>query len=271
MKRRDFITAAATVAATTGFLGNTFAQEGRQRREGRPRPEANRRAFIEWRVMYTKDAAARDSLVNEMDEILLPIRKELGFEKTGIFTLNIDMHNDSPQPKYENAVFILTSSSSMQAFVNLDRKTIAKWPKDAFRDQLENEDTDCSLLYAFADCPDIEVPTLSPERILQYRHYWSPNIERNQAKLKMFDIRGELKLFREVGIAPVFFGETLFGQMMPNIAYMASFENDAARKKGWEAFVNHDEWNKMKNEEEFKNTATRIVNLFLKPSPKSEI
>ncbi|MCF0234570.1 MAG: NIPSNAP family protein, partial [Thermoguttaceae bacterium] len=132
-------------------------------------------------------------------------------------------------------------------------------------------DEEIVVLRSFPTQPKITVPTKSDERVIQLRTYNSPNYERNAAKEKMFDVRGELDLFRRCQMAPVFFGRALFGSMAPNVTYMLSFPNDDIRKKGWGEFGGSAEWKEMSGEEEFKNTATRIRNLFLKPSEKSQI
>ena len=44
---------------------------------------------------------------------------------------------------------------------------------------------------------------------------------------------------------PVFFGETIVGQRMPNLTYMVGYEDLAAREKIWSTFVSHPEWKKM--------------------------
>ena len=60
----------------------------------------------------------------------------------------------------------------------------------------------------------------------------------------MFD-EGEIDLFRKVGMTPVFFGETIAGQRMPNLTYMVGYDDLAAREKTWSTFVSHPEWKKM--------------------------
>ena len=47
---------------------------------------------------------------------------------------------------------------------------------------------------------------------------------------------GEAAIFQRLGMAPVFFGETLVGRNLPSLTYMLSFESLAARDKLWGAF-----------------------------------
>ena len=48
----------------------------------------------------------------------------------------------------------------------------------------------------------------------------SPSEKTGQKKIEMFNTGGELALFREVGMDPVFFGEALLGTRVPNLTYM---------------------------------------------------
>jgi len=115
------------------------------------------------------------------------------------------------------------------------------------------------------------VPTLDANRIVQIRFYNSYNIERNAKKIDMFDIGGELELFRKCNMMPVFFGETLAGRMMPNLTYMLGFKNPDEKEAAWKKFGESDEWKALSGDPQYKNTANKIVNFVLKPSAKSQI
>lgn len=269
MKRRDFLTAGAAVVGA-GFLQKENAVQANE-------TPAELRELIEVRILYAQSEDAKKRLLDRCGKILIPAHRQLGFRKTGILSLDRSLHADdkSLDPIYENAVFLITSAPNfekLEAFHELlhtvtdaDRR-IQTYAENALYSEMES-----SLLRAFPHCPVLEVPTLSPNRILQFRRYFSPSCNRNRAKRSMFDVRGELDLFRRCGMAPVFFGEMLYGPVMPNVSYMLSFEDDEARQTGWQKFKTSDEWNTMKVEPEFKETATRIRNLFLRPTPESEI
>ena len=66
-------------------------------------------------------------------------------------------------------------------------------------------------------------------------------------KIEMFNDAGEIKIFRRVGLNPVFFGETLVGRNMPNLTYMVAFDDMAAREKAWNAFRVDPEWVKLRS------------------------
>lgn len=263
MQRRDFLTA-ATAAGLAAVLPTADAQAA---------DAASERRYILLETYFTQNADKRDALVAKFDAILIPERNKLGFDKVGVFTLNADLNKgDRGAEPFANAVFVVSEAATLDALATLQDRSVAEG-SNAFNtsDDLDFVDQEVSALLAFPTQPQITVPFTNEGRVLQLRTYNSPNFERNFAKEKMFDVRGELDLFRRCGMAPVFFGRTLFGSMAPNIAYMLSFPNDEARREGWSKFVNSDEWKEMSGEKEFARTATRIRNLFLTPSAKSQI
>ena len=46
----------------------------------------------------------------------------------------------------------------------------------------------------------------------------------------------------DTGLRPVFFGETLFGRLMPNLTYMLAFKDMADRDKNWDTFRTSAQW-----------------------------
>ncbi len=267
MKRRDFFTAAVGTAAASTLINNELSALD----------TAAVREFIEIRTLWTADEGVKDRLIDCLEDLLLPNKNLFGVKNIGIFTINQDLHADDKNYdlKYNSAVFVISAAKSIQTYLTLHDKLQDQIPLEKRFQRFKKDalyiDMDNSLLYAFPNCPTLEIPNRSKDRVVQYRCYFSPSIDRNRSKRNMFDVRGETALFRRCGMAPVFFGETFYGNMMPNISYMLSFENDEKRRDGWKKFVTSDEWKKMSHEEEFKDTAIRIRNLFLKPSPNSEI
>ena len=72
---------------------------------------------------------------------------------------------------------------------------------------------------------------------------------------------------------PVFFGETIIGDRMPNLVYMLSFENLAAREKLWQAFGADPEWQKLRSQPGNADAeiVSNIGNAILRPLPFSDI
>lgn len=131
-----------------------------------------------------------------------------------------------------------------------------------------------SLLRAFDSMPSIAVPPAGsrPPRIFELRTYESNNGNAAQLKIRMFN-EGEAAIFQRLGMAPVFFGETLVGRNLPNLTYMLSFESMAARDKLWGAFGADAEWQKLRAQPAYSDAAivSNISNAILRPLDFSPI
>lgn len=132
-----------------------------------------------------------------------------------------------------------------------------------------------SLLRAFETTPTIEVPPTDakrPPRVFELRVYESNNHTSVRRKMKMFD-DGEIAIFRKTGLLPVFFGETIFGRNMPNLAYMVAFDDLAARERNWRTFGGHPEWQKLRATPGLSDAevVSNISNAILRPLPFSPI
>ncbi len=106
-----------------------------------------------------------------------------------------------------------------------------------------------SLLQAMDYSPEIPVPAKPPgnRRIFELRTYHSPTAR--QSKLLHERFSGpEIRIFQRVGVHPVFYTETVFGTMRPNLTYLIPFDNLAAREKAWNAFSADPEWIKVRKE-----------------------
>lgn len=131
-----------------------------------------------------------------------------------------------------------------------------------------------SLLRAFDCMPALAVPPAGQRapRIFELRTYESNNAKAAQRKIRMFN-EGEAAIFKRLGMAPVFFGETLVGRNLPNLTYMLSFESLAARDKLWSAFGADPEWQKLRAQPGYADAeiVSNISNAILRPLDFSPI
>ena len=70
---------------------------------------------------------------------------------------------------------------------------------------------DSELLHAFEGMPQVEAPESAEAgdpRIFELRTYESHNQIKADRKIEMFN-KGEIRIFRETNLTPVFFGKTL--------------------------------------------------------------
>ena len=273
MERRDFLmTACATGAMAAAATGTAMAQPNAGGRSNR--------AFLEFREYHCKTAEKKQQWIKILDNAMIPALNRLEITPVGIFETGAELNPDDRN--YDKAndlkVFLLCQYNMRQLLTAtsnlLDDKTFMADAGDIFSAPMNEpvyETCESALMYGFPNCPRIEVPTLDADRVIQIRFYKSYNIERNARKIEMFDPDGELALFRKCGMDPVFFGETLAGRMMPNLTYMLSFKNTDAQKEAWGQFVASPEWDALKSNPKYKDTANKIVNIILKPSPKSQV
>lgn len=106
-----------------------------------------------------------------------------------------------------------------------------------------------SLLVATPYSPEITVaekPAAAP-RIFELRSYHSPTARQAKALHERF-AGPEIKIFHRVGVHPLFYSSTVFGQNRPNLTYLIPFDSLAAREKAWNAFGADEEWLKVRKE-----------------------
>ncbi|MEI6646792.1 MAG: NIPSNAP family protein [bacterium] len=238
---------------------------------------AAEREWIDLRRYACASVEQRDTLMALFDQALIPALNRQGVKKVGIFwtdgTLNKGMTN------LNTTVFVVAAMADFQKAVCLERQLLADatYMKDAealFTAPVKKPMYDsCSsdLLQAFATCPSVEQVSTSPERVFQLRIYNSYTPERNAKKISMFEAGGEIGVFRACGMPPVFFGEALAGQYLPNLTYLLAFDNDAAKDACWKKFMGHPSWLALKADKQYKDTATKIQNFVLKPSKGSQL
>jgi hypothetical protein len=126
-----------------------------------------------------------------------------------------------------------------------------------------------SLLKTFDGMPQ---PLLSapsdqhPPRYFELRRYESQTEVTLVRKVKMFN-SGEIGIFQRLGMRPVFFGETLVGERMPNLYYMLSFDNWEARDELWKKFGSDPEWKKLSSPPDVHDAriVSNISNAILRP------
>jgi hypothetical protein len=280
MKRREFLAAgsAGLAALTTATALNAeetplLAQASRPSPWRMPRAASRPQEFVEVRKYTVKDADKRAKFIEILDKALIPALNRQGLKPAGVF-----VPRDSEE-KYAQNVFVVIPHKTTATFVNVNAKLVADsvYRKDAapiFETTSKDPvytDYETFLLHSFPSIPVLEAPQLGPDRVFNLSLYRSFNIERNVAKIKMFDQGGELPLFREVGLNPVFFGNIVAGNRMPALMYMVGTPSLEKHGELWRAFGAHPKWAAMKDLPEYADTATEIDRVVLTPPPGSQI
>lgn len=126
-----------------------------------------------------------------------------------------------------------------------------------------------SLLKTFDGMPQPLLSAASdqhPPRYFELRRYESQTEVTLARKVKMFN-SGEIGIFQRLGMRPVFFGETLVGERMPNLYYMLSFDSWEAREELWKKFGSDPEWKKLSSPAALHDDriVSNISNAILRP------
>jgi hypothetical protein len=229
------------------------------------------RQYLELQKYTLGNEAQRDGLHAFLRDAALPAVNRLGIKPVGVFedpqalsTLYVLL----PHPTAASALELRQRLASDSEFLSKGGAFIGAPKASQPFDELESW-----LMLAFKGMPKVETPVTNPGRIFQLRIYESPSFETGQKKIEMFNDAGELRIFREVGLAPVFFGEALYGSKMPNLTYLLGFESAAAQKEAWGRFGKHPDWQKLRVMPEYAdNRILRgIINIGLTPTSYSQI
>jgi hypothetical protein len=202
-----------------------------------------------------------------------PVLKRSGVSQLGFFGSVIA--DESP------FILALASFSSLAAMeaarekASADKDYVQAFQAYNASPSLGFERMESSLLRCFEGMPQVDPPPTDGEhapRVFELRMYESNNSSTLARKIKMFN-EGEIGIFKRLGMLPVFYGETLIGARMPNLVYMLSFDNLAAREKLWQAFGADPEWQKLRVQPGFNDAenVSNISNSILRPLPFSDI
>ncbi len=129
------------------------------------------------------------------------------------------------------------------------------------------------VLKAFALAPTMKLPKLSgprAERIYELRSYESATERFYRNKVHMFNEGGEIDIFSRLGFNPVFYAEVIAGSRMPNLMYMTSFENKAARDAHWKSFSTDEQWKKLSAMPNYQHNVSKSEIKFLRSADYSD-
>jgi len=112
--------------------------------------------------------------------------------------------------------------------------------------------------------------TKNPDRVFELRVYESANRRLGDLKVDMFNA-GEVPIFLDCDISPVFIGQCLVGPQMPNLTYLTVYANDEARQQAWKDFLSHPDWKQLRKNSRYAGTVSRIDKFVLKAKPYSQM
>lgn len=223
---------------------------------------ADGKHVLELRTYSLVDAAAESKLDAYLEQALLPALVRQGLGPIGAFDQANQPETDSvevmlliPGPSVE----AITGASKLLPFdeaYQLAAKDYLATPADKpLVKRIRSE-----LLMSFDCWPQVTVPKQKvdgKQRLFELRTYESATERLGELKVEMFN-SGEVPIFLDSKIMPVFMGQALIGDMMPNLTYMTVYDNNEVRNACWKTFVNHPDWQVLKAVEKYQGTVSKI-------------
>lgn len=232
------------------------------------------RQYYELRIYTFVSSEHRSRFDNFLEQVELPAYARLGVGPIGVFTGVYGPDNAS--------LYVLIPHSDLESTVSARERVMndAQY-LEAGRTVLETDiahpaysRVESRLLRAFTGIPVLELPRANLERkarVFEIRCYESHSRRAAAKKMQMFNEGGEIEIFRNTGLSPVLFGETIFGPRMPNLTYMLSFDDMAHRDRAWETFKSHPDWIALKSDPQYADTVSTITDVIIAPTAYSQM
>jgi len=235
---------------------------------------AGGREYFEFRQYRLHTGSKKNLLGNFLRKVGIPAMNRIGIGPVGVF--NAVYGPSSP------TLYVMLVHKSLDSVANSSERLLAddKYRKDgadfvnASLSDTAYVRVESSLMVAFKDMPQLSVPKQKLEnrsRIFELRTYESHSIKASKKKIEMFNEGGEIAVFNETGLAPVFFGETIVGPQMPNLTYMLVFDNLTDRDAKWKVFGGSPAWKKLRSDPQYRDTVSNITDIILRPTGYSQI
>lgn len=227
--------------------------------------------YYELRV-YTFANEKQQQLVQDFYNTAIPALNRLRVKNVGVFTALV------PADKAKLYVFIPYGSLEHFEQVNAGLEIDEVYQKNgaaylnAPAATPAYERIESSLMKAFKNFPSMAVPQ-KEERIFELRQYQSPTEAALKKKIGMFNDMGEIDIFQRLQFHPVFWGETIIGPELPNLTYMVTFDDLAAKDAQWATFMADKQWKEISTVDGYSNELliNLITSTVLIPTGNSQI
>lgn len=237
--------------------------------------QENQRQYFHLRQYTITNPEATELLDYYMEEALLPALKRQGIGPIGVFRSH---------PSERDSLgyfFVLYPLASLDQLATLDRalekdelyKEVGAPFLDAPYSEPPYQRQASVLLRAFREMPVLTPTNLDTDRsarVYELRSYESPTEAKYRNKVEMFNEGGEVTLFEELGFRAIFYGEVLSGSRMPNLMYMTSFQNMAARDSLWNTFFESDTWKSLEKDPYYQHNVSQADIFLLYPTSYSD-
>lgn len=234
------------------------------------------REFYELRTYLLKSAEQEKMMDNYLQNALLPALKRSGIRTVGVFK---PISNDTASIK---KIMVLIPYKNIKQVISMERKLEkdkvylekGKDYIDAVYNKAPYQRMEKVLLKAFSGQPLLKLPKLNAskaERVYELRSYESASEKYYWNKVQMFNKGNEINLFERLNFNGIFYGEVIFGNKLPNLMYMTSFENMEDRNAHWKTFSNDAEWKTLSKMPEYQHNVSHIDITFLRATIYSDL
>jgi len=228
--------------------------------------------MIELRYYQSKSAEAAQQIDAYLVDALIPALNRAGSKTVGIFR----EQEEQDQPMR----WVVIPHDTVEDFASLAKKlAVDEIYQSAAKEflSLSKDDTpvvriSSELLDSFDCWPEVKMADENKVdgRIFELRIYESSTDHFGNLKVEMFN-SGEVPIFLDCGIKPVFMGQAIAGDKMPNLTYMTAYKDQAAKDEAWAKFRVHPDWKVMSKLEKYKGTVSQIHKFNLLPIKGSQL
>lgn len=241
---------------------------------------AAKRDFYQIKIYHLKTEEQEKKVDAFLKDAYLPALHRIGISKVGVFKPIINP--ETAKPTDEKLIYVFIPFSSREAFFTLEQKLAkdkAYWNDGkAYHDAVFSDPPydriESILLNAFDKSLQFTMPQLTSapkERVYELRSYEGHTEKISKNKIKMFNDGDEIGLFKRLGFNAVFYAEVISGSRMPNLMYLTTFENRAARDEHWKAFSADAYWKKLAAMPDYQKNVSKNDTRFFYPTDYSDI
>lgn len=227
--------------------------------------------YLEFRTYHLSSAAEMAAADAYFKDALLPALERQGIGPVGVWT--------EKAPEGAPSIYVLIPFDSMEQFAQMQSKLDADAPYQSAAADFFNTPqkqprytrVDTELLLSFKAFPRAQTPPqkkAGKPRLFELRSYESPSEKMAALKVEMFNA-GEVPVFLDCGIQPVFMGRVLAGPKMPNLTYMTVYDDEEHLADAWKKFGPHPGWQKLRAIKKYEGTVSKIHKTQLTPRPYS--
>ncbi len=218
------------------------------------------------------DVAAIDQYLRDA---LIPALRRHGVGPIGVFANSEQDETGSPRLvvviPYSNAAQITAVKGKLgkdKTYLADGKSYLERGPKNSPFKRIQSE-----LLVAMDCWPKLKVADgalQNNDRVYELRVYESPTEQIGDLKVEMFN-NGEVPIFLDCEIQPVFIGQCVVGPQTPSLTYLTMYESEKARGEAWKAFRVHPDWKVLSKVAKYKGTVNHIDKFVLVAKPYSQM